>query len=102
MKKIKKKKIGNVKVNVVYPYKEKKFQFAKIKYSLSDYGDLNYQLIKFKPYDRFDNNYYRTIDVSELLYEINKKKKLKCNRVILFDFDKRGNILGIEIVNKKE
>lgn len=85
-----------------YPYKEKKISFCNVKYNLSDYKDINYITLKFKNYKKFGEGYSHTVDVSELLYFLNKTHKLKCNRMVLFDFDKKNNLLGIEIINFKE
>ena len=92
-------KIGKRKVEVEYPRRKKKFRFSNIFYELFDYKEVNYAYIKFKKYDRFDKEYSHTVDVSELLYNLQKRKKLNCNRLILFDFDKNNNLLGIEIIN---
>ena len=99
--KIKNHKLFGKTIGVMYPYKEKKFQFAKIKYHLSDYDNLNYQIIKFEDYEKFDKKYSHTLDVSEMLYDCKKNHKFKCKRMIFFDFDKNNNLLGIEIINTK-
>jgi len=85
---------------VKYPYRKKTFKFCKVKYELRDYKQVNCIDIKFKKYDVLGKVYGHTIDVSELLYYLEKRKKLKCGRLVLFDFDKKNNLLGIRIINE--
>ena len=96
---IKKNKDG---IWIHFPYKEKKIRFCNVKYELGDYKDINYITLKFKDYHKFGEEYSHTFDVSKLLYSLNRTHKLKCDRMVLFDFDKKNNLLGIEIINFKE
>ena len=88
---------------VMYPKKEKKIALANKKVKISKYDNVDYLTIRFGKYKgRFSKDYEHTVDVSEILYDLNKKKRLKCNRMINFDFNKKNELVAIEIISSQE
>lgn len=81
------------------PTKKKSITFDKTKIECSKYkGFASYINLTFKG-ERFTNGYDHTVDVSEMLYETsNKRKRLKCGMIVLFDFNKKNELMGIELI----